>query len=431
MPDATSDVVRQCWRLSSGSAVYARDGVDRAALLTIPDSKLRPEHFSVAPDEVTGWTALSKHAIKRAMLDVAWDKLRAEKERRQAMRRPPPTPDCDEITHQVKRRRASNWGALLPSGFPPRITVVVDCSWETFMLSKERHSLAQQLLQAYGINRRLTEPGGTVAPLRLYLTSMMPGSDVLRSLRRMTGFESWGACRILAEDFITAFSEGREEALADVRDVAVATEHTAFVEANSSSEMPSGGDSVVAASGSATDVAAEPAHEANVGDAGRQESLLARPLADTPSTKATALSRLVYLTADSPNTLPEGPLDSSRIYVIGGLVDRNRHKGVTLARAVAAGIAHARLPIDSAGVMADGACRMLTTVAVVHVLAAVTVNGGDWRSALLEAVPLRKQQAGNEDHEDEGADDAKVEAGANVGVAAVAGADAEVAGAHN
>lgn len=53
---------------------------------------------------------------------------------------------------------------------------------------------------------------------------------------------------------------------------------------------------------------------------------------------------IVYLTADSNTTLTT--IEKSKIYVIGGLVDRNRNKNVTLTKAKELGVSTAKLPID-------------------------------------------------------------------------------------
>lgn len=54
---------------------------------------------------------------------------------------------------------------------------------------------------------------------------------------------------------------------------------------------------------------------------------------------------LIYLTADSETVLEE--LDLKKVYVIGGLVDRNRWKGITLKKAEEQGIQTAKLPIGN------------------------------------------------------------------------------------
>lgn len=54
---------------------------------------------------------------------------------------------------------------------------------------------------------------------------------------------------------------------------------------------------------------------------------------------------LVYLTADSETMLDE--LDPKKIYIVGGLVDRNRWKGITMKKALDQGIQTAKLPIGN------------------------------------------------------------------------------------
>lgn len=52
----------------------------------------------------------------------------------------------------------------------------------------------------------------------------------------------------------------------------------------------------------------------------------------------------MYLTADSENTLTS--LDHDKVYIIGGIVDHNRHKEITLNKALEQKISHAKFPIQ-------------------------------------------------------------------------------------
>lgn len=54
-------------------------------------------------------------------------------------------------------------------------------------------------------------------------------------------------------------------------------------------------------------------------------------------------NQITYLTADSPNVITE--LTADRCYVIGGLLDHNRHKGTCLERAEKMEVSHGRLAL--------------------------------------------------------------------------------------
>jgi tRNA (guanine9-N1)-methyltransferase len=97
-------------------------------------------------------------------------------------------------------------------------------------------------------------------------------------------------------------------------------------------------------------------------------------------------SKLVYLTSDSENTLQH--LENDKIYVIGGIVDRNRLKCAAIGRAESVGIATAKLPItDFLDLVTT---KVLTCNHVFEILLKYRHKGNDWKMAMLDVLPNRK-----------------------------------------
>ena len=94
---------------------------------------------------------------------------------------------------------------------------------------------------------------------------------------------------------------------------------------------------------------------------------------------------IVYLSSESPDTLTE--LKPYSTYVVGGLVDKNRHKGVCYKRAMEKGIKTAKLPIGNYIHMASR--QVLTTNHVVEIMVR-WLELGDWGKAFMNVIPQRK-----------------------------------------
>ncbi|KAG2778967.1 hypothetical protein Pcac1_g10798 [Phytophthora cactorum] len=95
---------------------------------------------------------------------------------------------------------------------------------------------------------------------------------------------------------------------------------------------------------------------------------------------------LIYLSPDSPNVLEK--MDPTKIYVIGGIVDKSRKKGASLNAATEAGITTVRLPIQ------EHITERLDHILNVNTVVDVLINFreiGDWPRALDIALPQRKR----------------------------------------
>ena len=92
------------------------------------------------------------------------------------------------------------------------------------------------------------------------------------------------------------------------------------------------------------------------------------------------LPNVIYLSSDAEETLLEVPEHST--LVIGGLVDRNRHKGACLARAVAAGYRAVKLPAEAVATKKPLTCNQVTAVL------ANFLETGSWKAAAA-VVPAR------------------------------------------
>lgn len=104
---------------------------------------------------------------------------------------------------------------------------------------------------------------------------------------------------------------------------------------------------------------------------------------------------LVYLSSDSENVIEN--LDETKVYVIGGLVDHNNHKGICHNLANEKGISHGRLPIDE---YIEMKTRKVLTIDHVFTILLEVTHGKSWKEAFLAIIPARKGAVAKDDTTD-------------------------------
>ncbi|KAI9820877.1 MAG: tRNA (guanine(9)-N(1))-methyltransferase [Thelocarpon impressellum] len=151
----------------------------------------------------------------------------------------------------------------------------------------------------------------------------------------------------------------------------------------------------------------EAAERARANTSGPDAGSVAGALEDTTDE---GVGELVYLTSDSPETLTV--LRPHGVYVVGGLVDKNRHKGICYKRALDRGVRTAKLPLAEHMHLASR--QVLATNHVVEIMLR-WLECGNWGEAFMRVMPKRKggvlkERGGGAPAEDEDAGETATEA---------------------
>ena len=326
---------------------------------------------------------LSKSMQKKLRKQAEWD---AKKEDRKIWRKEKNIAK-KERKREEKRLNPDAWKQKQKQWVKPTmlpITLLIDCDFDNLMRDNERISLGGQLTRCYSDNKN--------APFRAHL-AVCSFNGKLRE--RFDGvlnksYQSWKGVRFLDEDFVVASEKAKEWMADDKRGGRLAGVFEKYVpaapvveEEKQENTNDQGDEAVETKTEDTKPEDAKPAPTTSNPKHPVYMKPSALPLSDLAALQAQA--ETIYLSADSDYTLTE--LHPFSTYIIGGLVDKNREKGICAARAAAAGIKTARLPIGDYLAMAS---RKVLTTNHVHEIMLRWLECGDWGEAFMKVIPKRK-----------------------------------------
>ncbi|KAK1753065.1 guanine-1-methyltransferase-domain-containing protein [Echria macrotheca] len=265
---------------------------------------------------------------------------------------------------------------LRPPQFKPILVpvgLIIDCDFEQYMRDPEIVSLSSQIVRSYSVNRKAKYQG------HLFISSW--GGKMRERFETVYGgvHKRWKGVHIVEGEFREAGVEARH-----IWESKCGGEIIDSLKANDELPAITYGDNH------------EPIPEGS------------EPMDINKS--------VVYLTADSPYTIER--LEPNTSYVIGGLVDRNREKGLCYKKAQECRVRTAKLPIGE--YMAMQSRFVLTTNQVVEIMIK-WLECGNWGEAFMGVIPKRKggilktdtseadQADENEDQDDDHADEDMLE----------------------
>ncbi|KAK7543457.1 tRNA m(1)G methyltransferase domain-containing protein [Phyllosticta citricarpa] len=278
----------------------------------------------------------------------------------------PPRPHPHKKERQALEKVRNQRATQVP------VTFVFDCSFDDLMMDKELKSLGQQITRAYSDNRS--------APYRAHLAvSSFGGKLKERFDGTLAGhYKAWKSFRVCEEDYVEV-GEQAKQWMADPKTGGVVE-------------------------GALKETARPKTADDNSGekkeDADDRDALISQ-------------GKTIYLSSEGTETLHT--LKPYHTYIIGGLVDKNRYKGICHKRATERGIKTAKLPIGEFLQMNSRA--VLATNHVSEIMLR-WLECGDWGEAFMKVIPKRKGgqlRSTGEEEDGEGDGEAEAEAEAEAG----------------
>ncbi|KAJ3514246.1 hypothetical protein NLJ89_g2485 [Agrocybe chaxingu] len=308
---------------------------------------------------------MSKSAMKKAAkaerlaalkLERRSREKEAKKEKKRLLAEKRAAGEIDEAEEEERRRRAKR----------PRLqfggNVVVDLGFDSLMSDKEVVSLCSQLAYTYSTNRQASFPFG------LTFTSLSGRTEKRLDSLGDASHRRWSNTKWSLDSYESLW-EDPEASPASMYD------NTPQAEACPSNGIE-GHEKVEASEGASAGVEEDPG--------------------DQSVRNCPQKGSFVYLTADTEDELLE--LKPDETYIIGGIVDHNRHKNLCLNKAKESGIRTARLPIGL--YLSSLPTRKVLTVNQVFEILVKWVETKDWEQAFNSIIPKRKFQHGGKGNDE-------------------------------
>ncbi|KAI4594041.1 tRNA (guanine(9)-N(1))-methyltransferase [Pestalotiopsis sp. 9143b] len=277
------------------------------------------------------------------------EKRHTQQERRRAEREEEIAKAKEEGRAPVLQRKERTRDPKKKTQVP--VSIIIDCQFEEYMFEKEQISLSSQVTRSYSDNRTAQYP------VHLSVSSWGGKLENRFDTTLKAQYKQWKGIDFVKEDFVGA---GKLAAK-----VMAGEEGGTVIDVLKQAES---GDSLFLGEMAPT---------------GRAKKHDPTP---QPEPEAEDVDKsIVYLTADSPYVLDR--LEPNTSYVIGGIIDRNRHKGLCYKVARERNVRTAKLPIGEFMVLHDR--HVLATNHVVEIMLR-WLELGDWGAAFMQVIPMRK-----------------------------------------